>query len=153
MQGSFSVEEGDIMTGYKTYPLKILRVSEVLYPIPMSSPKTVFDIMKSEALADREIFWVLHVNAKNKIIQKEMAAMGAIDHCSIQPGIVLRGAVASGAAGIITVHNHPSGSPEPSSEDRQLWRTMREACKLLGIRLLDNLVIATEGYFSEEESR
>ncbi len=141
------------MTGYKTYPLKILRVSEILHPIAVTSPKIVYEFMKSEALADREMFWVLYLNAKNKVIQKELAAMGAIDHCSIHLGIVLRGAVANGAAGIITVHNHPSGDPSPSSEDRNLWRTMREACKLLGIRLLDNLIIGTEGYYSEEEGR
>jgi len=141
------------MTGYKTYPLKILRVCDVLYPIPMTSPKAVYNFMKTEAKADREIFWVLHLNAKNKIIQKEMAAMGAVDHCSIQPGIVLRGAVASGAAGIITVHNHPSGDPSPSSDDRQLWRRMREVCQLLGIRLLDNIVIGTDGFYSDEEHK
>jgi DNA repair protein RadC len=141
------------MNGYKKYPLELLRVSEVLHPIPMSGPTAIYEFMRPEALADREIFWVLHLNAKNRIVKKEMAAMGAVDHCAIQPGIVLRGAVASGAAGIITVHNHPSGDPTPSNEDKQLWRTMREACRLLGIRLLDNIIIGSGGYFSEEEKR
>lgn len=139
--------------GYRRYPLEILRVAEVIHPVPMTSPKTVYEYMKEEALADREIFWVLHLNAKNRIVRKEMAAMGAVDSCAIQPGIVLRGAVASGAAGIITVHNHPSGDPAPSTEDRQLWRTIREAARLLGIRLLDNFVIGSGGYYSEEERR
>lgn len=139
--------------GYRRYPLEILRVAEVIHPIPMTSPKLVYEFMQEEALADREIFWVLHLNAKNRIVRKEMAAMGAVDSCGIQPGIVLRGAVATGAAGIITVHNHPSGDPTPSDEDRQLWRAMREACRILGIRLLDNLVIGAEGYYSEEEGR
>jgi DNA repair protein RadC len=141
------------MKDYKRYPLELLRVSEVICPIPMSSPKAVYEFMKAEALADREIFWVLHLNAKNRIVKKEMCAMGAVDHCAIQPGIVLRGAVASGAAGIITVHNHPSGDPSPSNDDKQLWRRMREATSLLGIRLLDNIVIGSGGYFSEEERK
>jgi DNA repair protein RadC len=92
---------------------------------------------------------VLHLNAKNRIVKKELAAMGAVDHCAIIPGIALRGAVASGAASIVTVHNHPSGDPLPSVEDRQLWQTMKQACTLLGIRLLDNIVIGAAGYYSE----
>jgi DNA repair protein RadC len=109
--------------------------------------------MRAEALADREIFWVLHLNAKNRIVKKELAAMGAVDHCAIQPGIVLRGAVASGAAFVVTVHNHPSGDPSPSNDDKQLWRNMREVCRLLGIRLLDNIIIGSEGFYSDEEHK
>jgi DNA repair protein RadC len=109
--------------------------------------------MKEEAMADREIFWVLHLNTKNRIVKKEMTAMGAVDSCRIVPALVLRGVVASGAPSIMTVHNHPSGDPTPSTEDRQLWGTLREACKLLGIRVLDNLVIGANGYYSEEENK
>lgn len=141
------------MTGYKTYPLEIIKVSEAIHSIPLTSPQTVYEYMQNEARADREIFWVLHLNSKNRIIKKEMTAMGAVDHCTIQPGIVLRGAVACGAAGIITVHNHPSGDPTPSSEDRQLWRSMREICRLLGIRVLDNVVIGADGFYSEEDRK
>jgi len=138
---------------YKTYPLELLKVSEIICPLPMTSPKTVFEYMKAEAMADREIFWVLHLNAKNRVVKKEMTAMGAVDHCSIVPGIVLRGAIASGALGIITVHNHPSGDPDPSEDDRRLWKTLEEACRLLGIRLLDNIVIGADRYYSSAESR
>lgn len=141
------------MNGYKKYPLEIIKVSEAIHSIPMSTPKTVYEYMKTEAMADREIFWVLHLNTKNRIVKKEMTAMGAVDHCAISIGIVLRGAVACGAAGIITVHNHPSGSIDPSTEDKQLWQSMREACRLLGIRVIDNIVIGSDGFYSEEEHR
>lgn len=62
-----------------------------------------------------------------------MVTMGTINNFTIAPAIVLKGAVASGAAGTITVHNYPIGDTTPSNEDRYLWRTMREACKLLGL--------------------
>jgi DNA repair protein RadC len=58
------------------------------------------------------------LNSKNRIIKKELTVMGAADHCAISPGIVLRGAVASGEAGVIAIHNHPSGEPTPSTENR-----------------------------------
>ena len=141
------------MKRYPTYPLELLKVSEAITKCQICRPETVYEYMKEESMADREIFWVLHLNTKNRIVKKEMAAMGAVDHCSISIGIVLRGAVACGAAGIITVHNHPSGDPMPSPEDRQLWRTIREACRLLGIRVIDNIVIGADGFYSEEERK
>ena len=108
--------------------------------------------MKAEAMADREMFWVLHLNAKNKVVKKEMTAMGCVDSCRVVPGIVLRGVVASGAPSIMIVHNHPSGAPSPSTEARQFWDTLRDVCKVLGIRVLDNLVIGANGYYSEGEN-
>jgi len=138
---------------YQRNSVVLLKVSEVIHPVPMNSPKAVYELMRQEALADREAFWVLHLNTKNRIVRKELAALGAIDHCTIQPGIVLRGAVASGASSVVLVHNHPSGDPTPSEDDRRLWRRMREVCELLSVRLLDNIVIGSAGFYSEAESR
>ena len=103
------------MKRYKLSPLEFIKVSEAISNTPLCTPKAVFDYMRQESLADREIFWVLHVNTKNRIVKKEMTAMGCIDSCRVVPGIVLRGAVASGVPSIITVHNHPSGEPNPSA--------------------------------------
>ncbi|HBZ87069.1 MAG: hypothetical protein A2509_03640 [Candidatus Edwardsbacteria bacterium RIFOXYD12_FULL_50_11] len=141
------------MKRYKATPLELIKVSEAISKRPLCSPQAVYEYMQKEALADREIFWVLHVNTKNKVVKKEMTAMGCADSCRVMPGLVLRGVVASGAPSIITVHNHPSGETNPSPEDRQLWGTMREACQLLGIRVLDNMVIGSSGYYSEEENK
>jgi DNA repair protein RadC len=141
------------MKRYPTYPLELLKVSEAITKCQICRPEIVYEYMKEESMADREIFWVLHLNTKNRIVKKEMTAMGAVDSCRIVPALVLRGVVALGAPSIMTVHNHPSGDPTPSTEDRQLWGTLREACKLLGIRVLDNLVIGANGYYSEEENK
>lgn len=141
------------MKRYPIYPLELLKVSEAITQCQICRPQAVFDYMKAEALADREIFWVLHLNTKNRIVKKEMIAMGAVDSCRIVLALVLRGVVASGAPSIMTVHNHPSGDPSPSHEDKQLWGTLREASKMLGIRVLDNLVIGANGYYSEEENK
>ncbi|MBU2464689.1 MAG: Mov34/MPN/PAD-1 family protein [Candidatus Edwardsbacteria bacterium] len=141
------------MSKYRKYPLEILRVSESIHGIPMSSPEKVYEYMKAEALADREIFWVLHINNKNRVVKKEMTAMGTVNSCAVVPGIVLRSVVANGVPCIVTVHNHPSGDPAPSQEDRNLWRSLGEGCKLLGITLVDNIIIGTSSYYSETESR
>ncbi len=141
------------MRKYRKYPLEILRVSESIHGIPMSSPEKVYEYMKAEALADREMFWVLHINNKNKVVKKELTAMGTVNSCAVIPGIVLRSVVANGVPCIVTVHNHPSGDPAPSHEDRLLWRSLGEGCKLLGITLVDNIIIGKDKYYSETESR
>jgi DNA repair protein RadC len=141
------------MKRYPTYPLELLKVSEAISKHQVSKPENIYEYMKEEALADREIFWVLHLNTKNRIVKKEMIAMGGVDSCRIVPALALRSVVASGAPSIISVHNHPSGDPTPSSEDRQIWGVLRDACKMLGIRVLDNLVIGANGYYSEKENK
>lgn len=141
------------MARYKCYTLKLMKVSESIHGVPLSSPKAVYDYMKAESMADREIFWILHLNNKNMITRKEIAAMGATDHCVIVPGIALRSAVANGTPGIISVHNHPSGEVSPSDEDRKLWKTLKEGCVLLGINVVDNIIIGNNSYYSEQQHK
>jgi DNA repair protein RadC len=62
--------------------------------------------------------------------------------------LLFRAALFLGAAGMIIVHNHPSGHTDPSEEDKSLTRAINQASKLLGIRLLDHIVIGGRGYFS-----
>lgn len=141
------------MNRYRKYPLQILKVSESIHDTPMNSPDKVYEYMKEESLADREIFWVLHVNNKNRIVRKELTAMGTVNSCVVVPGIVLRSVVANGVPCLITVHNHPSGDTTPSPEDRTLWKKLEEGCRLLGITVVDNIIIGKNGYYSEAEGR
>lgn len=137
----------------KPQGIKLLSVRESAdRAICPSSPKAVWEYMKAESLADREIIWVLHLNRRRRIIHKEMAAMGGLDRVrGLDIKMVFRGAVISGAASIITVHNHPSGNTKPSKTDRELWLQVGLAGDLLGIEVLDNLVISKDGYFSQRD--
>jgi DNA repair protein RadC len=130
--------------------LKLLCVKEAT-GVMANSPTEVWKSMMAEALADRECFWVLHLNIKLQIIEKELVAMGALDHAVVCPREVFRKAVINSTAQIITVHNHPSGSVEPSPEDRQCWEKLKNAGDILGIGITDNLIIAKEGYYSQKE--
>jgi len=116
-----------------------------------NSPSEVWKLMSDEALADRECFWVLHLNTKLQIIEKELVAMGALDHAVVHPREVFRKAVINSTARIITVHNHPSGSTEPSSEDLSTWEKLKAAGEILGIGVADNLIITKNGYSSQKE--
>ena len=94
---------------------------------------------------------VILLNQKNVIIGREMVFLGMVASCNFNPREILRVAIASDAAAICVVHNHPSGDTKPSDEDHAMFNRMEEACKIIGIRLLDNIIIG-DGYYATSES-
>lgn len=130
--------------------LKLLQVREATGEL-VSSPDAIAEAMKEESKADRECFWVLHLNTKNQIIEKELVAMGVLDAAYIHPREVFRKAVINSSYCIATVHNHPSGHPEPSEADRKVWNMLRESGKILQIEVVDNLVISPSGRFYSQK--
>lgn len=96
----------------------------------------------------REHFWVIHLNARNAVLQVELCATGCLTGSLVHPREVYRRAVHHGAAAVIIAHNHPSGDPTPSPEDVQLTERLTEAGRIIGIRLLDHVIIAEGGYVS-----
>ena len=132
--------------------IKLLEVREASGEF-LNSPKDVFDLMRDEARADRECFWVLHLNTKNRVIEKELISMGVVNASMIMPREVFRKAVINGTVSILSVHNHPSGDLKPSSEDRRTWDMLRKAGEILNIPVIDNLIVSTQGVFSEEANR
>lgn len=88
-----------------------------------------------------EVFVVLHLNAKNRVVGYAEAHRGVLDASLVHPREVFRDAIACNAASIIVAHNHPSGDPSPSPEDRQVTRQLVKAGELLGIKVLDSLVV------------
>jgi DNA repair protein RadC len=96
----------------------------------------------------REEFWVLHVDSKNRIICVDKVSQGSLNAAIVHPREVFSSAILSAAAGLIFVHQHPSGDPEPSREDIDLTSRLQDGAKLLGLRVLDSLVIGDERYCS-----
>ena len=109
------------------------------------SPETVVIVMHAEDTETRECLWVLHLDDGNQLLHKERVLDGAVQLSSVRPREILRHAVTSGAARIITVHVPPNGTAELTLEDIQLWRTLELACESLGIGFLDHLVVSTSG--------
>ena len=91
---------------------------------------------------------VLHLNARNMLIRDENMGDGSIDQAAIYVREVIRRAIDLGSAAIILVHNHPSGSPEPSRQDIEVTRQIIDAGKRLNIAVHDHIIVGTNGHSS-----
>jgi DNA repair protein RadC len=96
----------------------------------------------------REQFQVVLLDQKNKIIKDVMVSQGSLTASVVHPREVFNFAIRDSAAAIICVHNHPSGDPQPSREDRTLTTRLGEAGRLLGIQVLDHIIVGRDTYMS-----
>jgi len=88
------------------------------------------------------------LNNQNMLIDDQHVGDGSIDEAAIHPREVIRRALDLGATALILVHNHPSGSPQPSRADIQITNLIAEAGRLLGIVVHDHVIIGREGHVS-----
>lgn len=99
-----------------------------------------------------EEFHVLTLDAQNRITRQLLITRGILNGSLVHPREVFRAAIAEAAAGIIVVHNHPSGNPTPSPEDRAVTLQLAEAGKVLDLPVFDHVIVGGERYFSFAES-
>ena len=89
-----------------------------------------------------EQFIALHVDAKHALIGIHIGSIGALDSTLVHPRDVFKAAVLTNAAGIIVAHNHPSGDPAPSPDDREIMARLWRAGTIVGVELLDAIIVA-----------
>jgi len=115
----------------------------------LRGPGDVFALMGPRLRdAAQEEFHALLLNSRHRVLREVLVTRGILDSAPIHPREVLRAAVTEGAAAIILVHNHPSGDPTPSAEDRAVTRQLAEAGRAVGIPVLDHVVIGRGRYAS-----
>lgn len=116
---------------------------------PLSNPEDVVNFAKV-FLANRryETLLLIFVNSKNKVCGYEISSSGTVDSSLAYPRNVMVRAVERKANGLLIVHNHPSGDPTPSSEDKDVTKKMKEAARTMDVRFLDHIVVGTSGYYS-----
>lgn len=102
---------------------------------------------------DREYFAVLHLDGAHQLISTEIVSVGTLTASLVHPREVFKGALLANAACIICAHNHPSGRVQPSHEDHSVMNRLKQAGELLGVPLLDFLIVSSESYWSDSESR
>jgi len=96
----------------------------------------------------QEVFAVVFMNQANKINHLEIVSVGGITATIADPRIILKKALEEDAVSIILCHNHPSGNLKPSLADQQLTKKVKEAAAYFDIKLMDHIIVSSEGYFS-----
>lgn len=108
----------------------------------LTSPGLVADYLKLQlAQQEHEVFGVVFLDGKHRVLQFEVLFHGSIDGASVYPRQVIKRALAHNAAAVILTHNHPSGCPEPSQTDRTLTARLKEALALVDVRVLDHFIV------------
>jgi len=127
-----------------TYLAEKMKEKDVL-----SSPQAVLDFARVKmAGLPHEAFMVIFLNTKNKVLDYKIIQEGTVDRTVIYPRRIIEEALSCHSAGLILVHNHPSGDSEPSPEDKQLTRSIAEAARTVDLRVLDHIIVGKEGYCS-----
>ena len=98
--------------------------------------------------ARQEVFKAILLDSGHRVIRDVTVSTGTLNASLVHPREVFKAAVDGLAASVILMHNHPSGEPAPSAEDRSITLQMAEAGRLLGIPVLDHVIIAGNGFFS-----
>ena len=127
-----------------TYMAERMRKRDVL-----SSPSAVIDFARAKlAGLAHEAFMVIYLNVKNEVIEHEVLNEGTLDRAIVYPRKVVESALTHHAGSLILIHNHPSGHPEPSQDDKRLTRSIVEAARTLEIQIVDHIIVGRDGYFS-----
>jgi len=117
--------------------------------IKLKSSKEVYDyLFQSMQKNEKEIFKVLFLNAKNRIINTEDLFEGTLNSSVVYPREIMKKAIQYNAVSLIFVHNHPSGNPEPSQSDKDITKNLVNAGKVMQIKILDHIIIGDNKYFS-----
>ncbi|MDI1297064.1 MAG: DNA repair protein RadC [bacterium] len=128
--------------------LRMLRNAVAEKPV-LASWQALLDYLRADmAFLGIERVRVLHLNTRNMLIRDENMGDGSIDQAAIYTREVIRRAIDLGSASLILVHNHPSGSPEPSRQDIEVTRQIVEAGKRLSIAVHDHIIIGAQGHSS-----
>ncbi len=100
---------------------------------------------------DREHFRAVLLNVRHEVLDVTSVAVGGLDSAPIHPREVFKDAIRRSAAAIILVHNHPSGTPEPSGDDLRITARLRDAGRVVGIEVLDHLIVGDGRFVSLRE--
>lgn len=115
----------------------------------LRTSRDVFDYLHERLRnQSREVFIMLLLTVHNKLIKEQKLFEGTLNESLVTPREVLKEAINGKAASVIFAHNHPSGEPAPSPDDRQVTKQLVAACKTAGICVLDHVIIGDERFFS-----
>lgn len=118
----------------------------------LSSPAVARDFLRARlGHLEHEIFAVVHLDAQLRVLDYVEMFRGTVSQTSVYPREVVKDALARNSSSLLLVHNHPSGSPEPSRADEMLTQNLKQALSLVDVRVLDHLIVAGGSILSMAE--
>ena len=109
------------------------------------SPEDVLRVIAKElATYDKEVFAVLNLKTNGQPINLNICSVGTLDASVVSPREVFKSTILSNSAAFVAVHNHPSGSLNPSQEDKDVTKRLLSCSELLGVKMLDHIIVAGE---------
>jgi DNA repair protein RadC len=127
-----------------------LRTERLTTPV-FDGPEAVWERYRHLAMEDVETVAVVALNSKHQVLREGAVARGSATRCGISPREIFAPALREGATGVLLLHSHPSGDPEPSREDIAFTARLIRAGEVVGVAVLDHIVIGREGYVSLAE--
>ena len=113
------------------------------------SSKDIYELMQPLIGGLRnEEFWIVAINNASRIIKKVQVSVGGIDQTSAEVRLIMRVLIDTGASQFAAVHNHPSGNPKPSNDDKKLTEQVKKAAEIFNIRMMDHVIVTNNGYYS-----
>lgn len=132
---------------------QIISERKAKYEVRISSPTDALQVLARYRKAKQEQFICLSLNGNHVVEAVRIVSIGLVNRTVVHPREVFADPIVDRAAAVLLAHNHPSGNIEPSSEDREVTRRMKEAGNILGIPVLDHIILGKgDSYFSFLES-
>jgi DNA repair protein RadC len=133
--------------------VRLVREASVPNTIKITGPADVFRFLHPRTAQELgEVFYVLALDAQSQVLAAAEITRGILNSSLVHPREVFRVAIALGAASIIVAHNHPSGDPTPSADDRAVTRQLVDAGRLLDIPVFDHVILGADRYVSFAEA-
>ncbi len=130
--------------------------SEPLYKIRNTSDALTYckeHFMRLATEAKQEEFHVVLLDEKHKVIKSERITVGLLDKSLVHPREVFKPAIRESASAVVLVHNHPSGDPTPSQDDKNITKELKKAAETLGLRILDHIILSKDKIMSMVEEK
>jgi DNA repair protein RadC len=119
----------------------------------VQSPKDLEEVVrKFIGDSDREIFLAVNLSSANKINSIHIISIGSLNQSLVHQRECFKAALLCNAEAVVFAHNHPSGEVIPSLEDKQITTMLKQAGQLLGVRVLDHVIVGSNGCFSFQEN-
>lgn len=101
---------------------------------------------------NHEVFRILLLTSRNAVIADKVMFAGSLTESIVSPREIIKEAINQAAASVVFVHNHPSGDPAPSNEDKRVTSHLKQACEMVGVNVLDHIIVANSKYYSFADS-